>query len=61
LFTDKDVTVYRRSDVSFAFKGVLRGKLYLIDFIPEEVEEPEKATRGGGGVNGSQSKFPAGT
>jgi hypothetical protein len=59
LFTDKDVTVYRRSDVSFAFKGVLRGKLYLIDFIPEEVEEPEKATRGG--VNGSQSKFPAGT
>jgi hypothetical protein len=38
LFTDKVVTVFRRSDGSFAFKGVLRGKLYLIDFIPEEVE-----------------------
>jgi hypothetical protein len=38
LFTDKGVTVFRRSDGSFAFKGVLRGKLYLIDFIPEEVE-----------------------
>jgi hypothetical protein len=38
LFTDKGVTIFRRSDSSFAFKGVLRGKLYLIDFIPEEVE-----------------------
>jgi hypothetical protein len=38
LFTDKDVTVFRRSDGSFAFKGVLRGKLYLVDFILEEVE-----------------------
>jgi hypothetical protein len=38
LFTDKGVTVFRKSDGSFAFKGVLRGKLYLIDFIPEEVE-----------------------
>jgi hypothetical protein len=38
LFTDKGVTVFRRSDSSFAFKGVLRGKLYLVDFIPEEVE-----------------------
>jgi hypothetical protein len=27
LFTDKGVTVFRRSDGSFAFKGVLRGKL----------------------------------
>jgi transposase InsO family protein len=32
------VTTFRRSDWSFAFKGVLRGKLYLVDFIPEEVE-----------------------
>jgi hypothetical protein len=32
------VTVFRRSDGSFAFKCVLRGKLYLVDFIPEEVE-----------------------
>jgi hypothetical protein len=38
LFTNKGVTVFRRSDGSFAFKGVLRGKLYLIDFVPEEVE-----------------------
>jgi hypothetical protein len=38
LFTDKGVIVFRRSDGSFAFKGVLRGKLYLVDFIPEEVE-----------------------
>jgi hypothetical protein len=32
------VTVLRRSDGSFTFKSVLRGKLYLVDFIPEEVE-----------------------
>jgi hypothetical protein len=38
LFTNKGVTVFRRSDGSFAFKGFLRGKLYLVDFIPEEVE-----------------------
>jgi hypothetical protein len=38
LLTDKGVIVFRRSDGSFAFKGVLRGKLYLVDFIPEEVE-----------------------
>jgi hypothetical protein len=38
LFTNKVVTVFRRSNDSFAFKGVFRGKLYLVDFIPEEVE-----------------------
>jgi hypothetical protein len=38
LFTDKGVIVFRRSDDSFAFKCVLREKLYLVDFIPEEVE-----------------------
>jgi hypothetical protein len=38
LFIDKSVTVFRRSDGSFAFKGVLRGKLYLVYFIPEEVK-----------------------
>jgi hypothetical protein len=38
LFTDKGVTVFRRSDGSFDFKGVLRRKLYLVNFIPEEVE-----------------------
>jgi hypothetical protein len=38
LFTDKSVTVFRRSDGSFAFKGVIRGKLYLVNSIPEKVE-----------------------
>jgi hypothetical protein len=38
LFTDKGVTVFRRTDGYFAFKCVLRGKLYLVDFITEEVE-----------------------
>jgi hypothetical protein len=38
LFTDKSVIIFRRSDGSFTFKGVLREKLYLIDFIPKEVE-----------------------
>jgi hypothetical protein len=38
LFTDKGVTIFRRSDGSFAFKGVLRRKLCLVDFILEEVE-----------------------
>jgi hypothetical protein len=38
LSIDKSVTVFRRSDDSFAFKGVFRGKLYLVDFILEEVE-----------------------
>jgi hypothetical protein len=38
LFTDKGVTVFKRSDDSFVVKGVLREKLYLVDFIPEKVE-----------------------
>jgi hypothetical protein len=38
LFIDKGVTVFSRSGGSFAFKGVLRGKVYLMNFIPEEVE-----------------------
>jgi hypothetical protein len=38
LFTSKGVTVFRRSDGSYAFKCVLRGKLYLVDFVPVEVE-----------------------
>jgi hypothetical protein len=37
-FTNKGVTVFRRSDGSFIFKGVLRGKLYLVNFVPKEVE-----------------------
>jgi hypothetical protein len=38
LFIDKSVTVFRRSDDYFAFKGVIRGKLYLVDSILEKVE-----------------------
>jgi hypothetical protein len=38
LFTNKGVIVFTRSDGSFAFKGVLRGMLYLVDFVPEDVE-----------------------
>jgi hypothetical protein len=32
LFIDSGVTVFRRSDDSIAFKGVLNGQLYLVDF-----------------------------
>jgi hypothetical protein len=38
LFTNKGVTVFRRSDDSYAFSSILRGKLYLVDFISEEME-----------------------
>jgi hypothetical protein len=32
LFTDVDVIVFRRNNDSIAFKGVLDGQLYLVDF-----------------------------
>jgi hypothetical protein len=35
LFTDKGVTILWNSDGSFVFKGVLRAKLYLMNFIPK--------------------------
>jgi hypothetical protein len=38
LFTNNGVTVFKRSDGSFAFKDILRGELYLMDFVPDEVE-----------------------
>jgi hypothetical protein len=38
LFTDKGMIIFRRSDGSFTFKGVLGGEIYLVDFIPEEVK-----------------------
>jgi hypothetical protein len=38
LFTNVDVSVFRRSDGSLAFKGVLDGKLYLVDFSMEEAD-----------------------
>jgi hypothetical protein len=36
LFTNIDVSVFRRCDGSLAFKGVLDSKLYLVDFAKEE-------------------------
>jgi hypothetical protein len=33
LFTNIDVSVFRRSDGSLAFKGVLDDNLYLVDFF----------------------------
>jgi transposase InsO family protein len=38
LFTDVGVTVFRRSDDSIAFKGVLYGQLYLVDFNDNKAE-----------------------
>jgi hypothetical protein len=38
LFTNVDVSVFRRSDGSLAFKGVLDGKLYLVDFSKENAD-----------------------
>jgi hypothetical protein len=38
LFTDIGVTVFRRSDDSVAFKGVLESQLYLVDFNKAELD-----------------------
>jgi hypothetical protein len=38
LFTDVGVIVFRRSDDSIAFKGVLEGQLYLVDFNDNKAE-----------------------
>jgi hypothetical protein len=38
LFTDVGVTVFRRSDDSVAFKGVLEGQLYLVDFYENKAK-----------------------
>jgi hypothetical protein len=38
LFTNKGVTVFRRCDGSYAFSGILKRKLYLVNFNPEELE-----------------------
>jgi hypothetical protein len=38
LFKDLGVTVFRRSDDSVAFKGVLEGQLYLVDFNRAELD-----------------------
>jgi transposase InsO family protein len=38
LFTDVGVTIFRRSDDSVAFEGVLEGQLYLVDFNKAELD-----------------------
>jgi hypothetical protein len=38
LFTDVDVTIFKISDDSIAFKGVLDGQIYLVDFNDNNVE-----------------------
>jgi hypothetical protein len=38
LFTNKGVTVFRMSDGSYVFSGILKEKLYLMDFNAEELE-----------------------
>jgi hypothetical protein len=38
LFTNINVVVFRRCDSSLAFKGVLDGKLYLVDFSKENAD-----------------------
>jgi hypothetical protein len=38
LFTDVDVTIFRRNDDSLAFKGVLDGQLYLVDLTDNNGE-----------------------
>jgi hypothetical protein len=38
LFTNIDVSVFRRSDGSLAFKGVLDNKIYSVDFTEENVD-----------------------
>jgi hypothetical protein len=38
LFTNKGVTIFRRCDGSYIFNGILKGKLYLVNFNPEELE-----------------------
>jgi hypothetical protein len=38
LFTNKGMTIFWRCDGSYAFSGILKGKLCLVDFNPEELE-----------------------
>jgi hypothetical protein len=38
LFTDVDVIVFRRSDDSLAFRGVLNAQLYLVDFTDDNAK-----------------------
>jgi hypothetical protein len=52
LFLDIGVTVFRRSDDSVAFMGVLEGQLYLVDFNKAELNTCliYKTNMGGSGI-----------
>jgi hypothetical protein len=38
LFTDVGVTIFRRNNDSIAFKGLLDGQIYLVDFNDNQAE-----------------------
>ena len=38
LFSNEGVTVTRREDSSITFTGLLKGKVYLVDFSKEKIE-----------------------
>jgi hypothetical protein len=38
LFTNKGVTIFKKCDGFYAFSGILKGKLYLVDLNLEELE-----------------------
>jgi hypothetical protein len=38
LFTNVDISVFRRSVGSLAFNGIFDGKLYLVDFTKENAD-----------------------
>ena len=38
LFTNEGMTITRREDSSIAFTGLLKGKVYIVDFSKERIE-----------------------
>jgi hypothetical protein len=38
LFINKGVTIFKRCDCSYVFSDILKGKIYLVYFNPEELE-----------------------
>ena len=38
LFTNEGMTITRREDSSIAFTGLLKGKVYIVDFSKEKIE-----------------------
>jgi hypothetical protein len=46
LFSNVDVTIFRRSDGSLVIEGVSYGKLYLVDFTKENVDLLAKTNMG---------------